>query len=87
MEASDAPVAAPSTSSQPIPRSASVSCHSSRALGGKKQKRTPLYQRSVSGHDWTVCWLDVLTVSIPDTNCMLGVIFKLFVELLEDISF
>ncbi|KAG1932961.1 cold shock domain-containing protein E1 isoform X4 [Pimephales promelas] len=48
MEASDAPVAAPSTSSQPIPRSASVSCHSSRALGGKKQKRTPLYQRSMS---------------------------------------
>ncbi|XP_056117075.1 cold shock domain-containing protein E1 isoform X1 [Rhinichthys klamathensis goyatoka] len=50
MEASDAPVAAPtpSTSSQPIPRSASVSCHSSRAVGGKKQKRTPLYQRSMS---------------------------------------
>lgn len=57
MEASDAPVAAPtpSTSSQPIPRSASVSCHVSRASGGKKQKRTPLYQRSVSGHDGTVC--------------------------------
>uniref|UniRef100_A0A8C1N9L4 Cold shock domain-containing protein E1 n=1 Tax=Cyprinus carpio TaxID=7962 RepID=A0A8C1N9L4_CYPCA len=50
MEASDAPVAAPtpSTSSQPIPRSASVSCHVSRASGGKKQKRTPLYQRSMS---------------------------------------
>ncbi|XP_077080138.1 cold shock domain-containing protein E1 isoform X3 [Siphateles boraxobius] len=50
MEASDAPVAAPtpSSSSQPIPRSASVSCHSSRAVGGKKQKRTPLYQRSMS---------------------------------------
>ncbi|XDV49126.1 hypothetical protein PO909_018437 [Leuciscus waleckii] len=54
MEASDASVAAPvaaptpSTSSQPIPRSASVSCHSSRAVGGKKQKRTPLYQRSMS---------------------------------------
>ncbi|XP_051760491.1 cold shock domain-containing protein E1 isoform X1 [Ctenopharyngodon idella] len=50
MEASDAPVAAPtpSTSSQPIPRSASVSCHTSRAVGGKKQKRTPLYQRSMS---------------------------------------
>uniref|UniRef100_A0A671LFC5 Cold shock domain-containing protein E1 n=1 Tax=Sinocyclocheilus anshuiensis TaxID=1608454 RepID=A0A671LFC5_9TELE len=38
----------PSTSSQPIPRSASVSCHVSRASGGKKQKRTPLYQRSMS---------------------------------------
>ncbi|XP_026108745.1 cold shock domain-containing protein E1-like isoform X3 [Carassius auratus] len=50
MEASDTPVAAPtpSTSSQPIPRSASVSCHVSRASGGKKQKRTPLYQRSMS---------------------------------------
>uniref|UniRef100_A0A8C1YRR9 Cold shock domain-containing protein E1 n=1 Tax=Cyprinus carpio TaxID=7962 RepID=A0A8C1YRR9_CYPCA len=50
MEASDAPIAAPtpSTSSQPIPRSASVSCHVSRASGGKKQKRTPLYQRSMS---------------------------------------
>ncbi|XP_052460389.1 cold shock domain-containing protein E1 isoform X4 [Carassius gibelio] len=50
MEASETPVAAPtpSTSSQPIPRSASVSCHASRASGGKKQKRTPLYQRSMS---------------------------------------
>uniref|UniRef100_A0A672M292 Cold shock domain-containing protein E1-like n=1 Tax=Sinocyclocheilus grahami TaxID=75366 RepID=A0A672M292_SINGR len=50
MEASDTPVAAPtpSTSSQSIPRSASVSCHVSRASGGKKQKRTPLYQRSMS---------------------------------------
>ncbi|XP_051509163.1 cold shock domain-containing protein E1-like isoform X4 [Myxocyprinus asiaticus] len=50
MEVSDAPVAAPtpSTSSQPIPRSASVSCHTPRAVGGKKQKRTPLYQRSMS---------------------------------------
>uniref|UniRef100_A0A671K7K6 Cold shock domain-containing protein E1-like n=1 Tax=Sinocyclocheilus anshuiensis TaxID=1608454 RepID=A0A671K7K6_9TELE len=50
MEASDTPVAVPtpSTSSQPIPRSASVSCHVSRASGGKKQKRTPLYQQSMS---------------------------------------
>ncbi|XP_056628665.1 cold shock domain-containing protein E1 isoform X4 [Triplophysa dalaica] len=50
MEVPDAPVAdpTPSTSSQPIPRSASVSCHTSRAAGGKKQKRTPLYQRSMS---------------------------------------
>ncbi|XP_057212015.1 cold shock domain-containing protein E1 isoform X3 [Triplophysa rosa] len=50
MEVPDAPVAdpTPSTSSQPIPRSASVSCHTSRATGGKKQKRTPLYQRSMS---------------------------------------
>uniref|UniRef100_A0A8C1UUU5 Cold shock domain-containing protein E1 n=1 Tax=Cyprinus carpio TaxID=7962 RepID=A0A8C1UUU5_CYPCA len=50
METSETPVAAPtpSTSSQPIPRSASVSCHVSRASGGKKQKRTPLYQRSMS---------------------------------------
>ncbi|XP_073723990.1 cold shock domain-containing protein E1 isoform X4 [Misgurnus anguillicaudatus] len=49
-EVPDTPVAAPtpSTSSQPIPRSASVSCHTSRAAGGKKQKRTPLYQRSMS---------------------------------------
>ncbi|MCJ8735000.1 hypothetical protein PDJAM_G00241820 [Pangasius djambal] len=38
----------PSTFSQPIPRSASVSCHTPRAAGGKKQKRTPLYQRSMS---------------------------------------
>ncbi|XP_051964570.1 cold shock domain-containing protein E1-like isoform X1 [Xyrauchen texanus] len=50
MEVSDPPVAAstPSTSTQPIPRSASVSCHNSRAAGGKKQKRPPLYQRSMS---------------------------------------
>ncbi|XP_017323474.1 cold shock domain-containing protein E1 isoform X2 [Ictalurus punctatus] len=38
----------PSNFSQPIPRSASLSCHTSRAAGGKKQKRTPLYQRSMS---------------------------------------
>ncbi|TRY89913.1 hypothetical protein DNTS_020505 [Danionella cerebrum] len=40
--------AASSISSQPIPRSASVSCHTSRVSGGKKHKRTPLYQRSMS---------------------------------------
>ncbi|XP_036389634.1 cold shock domain-containing protein E1 isoform X4 [Megalops cyprinoides] len=45
-----APTAAsdPSTNPVPIPRSSSVSCHSSRASGGKKVKRTPLYQRSMS---------------------------------------
>ncbi|XP_076859754.1 cold shock domain-containing protein E1 isoform X9 [Brachyhypopomus gauderio] len=41
-------VPAPSSFSQPIPRSASVSCHTSRAASGKKHKRTPLYQRSMS---------------------------------------
>ncbi|XP_047656344.1 cold shock domain-containing protein E1 isoform X2 [Tachysurus fulvidraco] len=48
---SAAPTAAaslPSTFSQSIPRSASVSCHTSRAAGGKKKMRTPLYQRSMS---------------------------------------
>ncbi|XP_028848733.1 cold shock domain-containing protein E1 isoform X6 [Denticeps clupeoides] len=44
-----APTPAPPASSIPtIPRSASVSCHTSRAAGGKKQRRTPLYQRSMS---------------------------------------
>ncbi|XP_026885481.1 cold shock domain-containing protein E1 isoform X4 [Electrophorus electricus] len=46
--ASPAAAPAPSSISQPIPRSASVSCHASRAAGGKKHKRTPLYQRSMS---------------------------------------
>lgn len=59
----------PSTFSQPIPRSASVSCHTSRAAGGKKQKRTPLYQRSVSGHvgvlPYQSNWCDVFL-----SNCM-----------------
>uniref|UniRef100_A0A8B9KHB8 Cold shock domain-containing protein E1 n=1 Tax=Astyanax mexicanus TaxID=7994 RepID=A0A8B9KHB8_ASTMX len=37
-----------STFSQPIPRSASVSCHTPRAASGKRHKRAPLYQRSMS---------------------------------------
>uniref|UniRef100_A0AAR2JN14 Cold shock domain-containing protein E1 n=1 Tax=Pygocentrus nattereri TaxID=42514 RepID=A0AAR2JN14_PYGNA len=39
---------APSTFCQTIPRSASVSCHAPRAATGKRHKRTPLYQRSMS---------------------------------------
>lgn len=46
-----APAPTPSSFSQPIPRSASLSCHTSRAASGKRHKRTPLYQRSVSGRD------------------------------------
>ncbi|XP_036434240.1 cold shock domain-containing protein E1 isoform X3 [Colossoma macropomum] len=42
------PAPAPSTFSQTIPRSASVSCHTPRAGTGKRHKRTPLYQRSMS---------------------------------------
>ncbi|XP_061112686.1 cold shock domain-containing protein E1 isoform X2 [Conger conger] len=50
----DAPAPAPASAPAPaattpaIPRSSSVSCHGSRACGGKKAKRTPLYQRSMS---------------------------------------
>lgn len=58
--ASEPPVyrsAAPSTSTAPmsIPRSSSISYHPHP--GSKKHRRTPLYQRSVSGHvQWCAHW-------------------------------
>ncbi|XP_069046390.1 cold shock domain-containing protein E1 isoform X4 [Lepisosteus oculatus] len=42
------PSLAPPLAALPIPRSSSVSCPSTSASGGKKQKRIPLYQRSMS---------------------------------------
>ncbi|XP_066559557.1 cold shock domain-containing protein E1 isoform X4 [Amia ocellicauda] len=42
------PPVPPPPATMPIPRSSSVSCPNTSAAGGKKQKRTPLYQRSMS---------------------------------------
>lgn len=69
-----APAPAPTTSAVPIPRSSSVSCHPHP--GGKKHKRTPLYQRSVSGHVvWTtvvptVCCPRLPLWTVSRANCM-----------------
>ncbi|XP_012671126.1 cold shock domain-containing protein E1 isoform X11 [Clupea harengus] len=43
-----APATAMPTTPMHIPRSASMSCHTSRAAGGKKRQRTPQFPRSMS---------------------------------------